>query len=566
VTTRSHPHPRRRPTRGRLVGAACVLPLAAAVVGLAVWPAPGPTSLQRSTQSVVSQAPAALCDGPMTTPKGTDTDAGDEDLASAGPSESVGVRTLALDPSSSLLFGEVSASTTRIDADGDPLAPTITTTGADGTEKDVPVATGDVGTAVGSVTSTKDRVSTRATGEDTQEGTGPSDGGGASDAGGASDGGGADDEAAPEAPPAAVSDTVQVSTTTSGDYRSLAVSRCEAPTVHGTFLGMSTARGASADLVLTNTSSRPATASVQIRTPDGPASMGGRSRVVVPAGKTEHVLLESIASGQDVTGLEVSTVGAPLGMHVQATERDGLAPGGGEQLAPLPDAATESMIPGIYAGKGTTPTAVLMNSTGSDAHVELTAQGTGGAVDLGDDATVEVPAGTVRSVPLKGIVGGAGLRVHSDAPVGAVVRSAARSDKKLGATIGAPRDLQVAVPTSALGDAAVQALPTTAEGHLSLMAEDDAKVTIIPVGRDGEAGTPLTKDLTAKALTTVGAGDLAGTKSPVAGFVLVPDDPDSVHAAWVQSARGKDKGLMVSTVPVQDPQGEASRETTVTLH
>jgi hypothetical protein len=559
VNTSRPASPGRATVRQRLVSAACVLPLAAAVTGVVLWPSPGPSSLTRTEQSVLPQTPAALCAAPPTVPEGTDTDAGDEDLASGGPSDTVGVRTLAVDPSSSLLFGEVSATTTRIDADGNPLVPTIDTTDPDGSALKDPTASGEFGASVRSIPRTKDRLTVRATAE-----TAPGTGQGASDGGGTSDGGGAD--AGSKDPGAAVSDTVQVSTTTGGDYRSLALSRCAPPTVHGSFLGMSTSSGADADLVLTNTSSRPATASVQIRTPDGPASMGGRSRVVVPAGEQKHVLLESIAPDQDVTGLEVSTVGAPLGMHVQATQRDGLSPGGGEQLSSLPDAAQDSVIPGIYAGPGTTATAVLMNSTGSDAHVELDAQGTGGTVDLGTDGKVDVPAGTVRSVPLKGIEGGGGLRVHSDVPVGAVVKSSAVSGKKPGATIAAPRDFQIAAPAPVLDDAAVQALPTTgASGHLSLLAEQDTEVTIIPVGQEGDAGTPVTEKLTADALTTVSAGDLKGTGGEVAGLVVVPDSAGDVRAAWVQSARGKDKGLMLSTVPLRSSSGEDTQATTVGL-
>ncbi len=91
---------------------------------------------------------------------------------------------------------------------------------------------------------------------------------------------------------------------------------------------MSTSTGSSAQLVLRNVSSRPpATASIQVTTADGPASMEGRSQVIVPpAGEEQTVLLESIVPGEEAIGVDVSVLGAPLSMHLQTTERDGLTP------------------------------------------------------------------------------------------------------------------------------------------------------------------------------------------------------------------------------------------------
>src|SRR5699024_5622914 len=125
-------------------------------------------------------------------------------------------------------------------------------------------------------------------------------------------------------------------------------------------LGVSTATGDSSVLVLRNPTRRPATASVQIWTGDGPAPMEGRSQVTVAPGDEERVLLESVAGGHDAIGVRASVLGAPLSMHVQTTQREGLTPGGAEILSPLPSASVEQVLPGLEV-TGKAPTVVLAN-------------------------------------------------------------------------------------------------------------------------------------------------------------------------------------------------------------
>src|SRR5699024_353949 len=194
--------------------------------------------------------------------------------------------------------------------------------------------------------------------------------------------------------------------TPSGDYRSYALTRCGEPVTEASFLGVSTAKGDSSVLVLRNPTERPATASVQLWTQDGPAAMEGRSQVVVAPGEEQRVLLESVAPGEDALGVAVSVLGAPRSMHVQPTERDG--------LSPLPAADTELVMPGVDVA-GAAPTLVLANPQGSSTTASVEVVGPDGPVAAAARDEVDVPAGTVVSIPVEGVADGTyAVRVRSE--------------------------------------------------------------------------------------------------------------------------------------------------------
>jgi hypothetical protein len=478
---------------------------------------PGPTteSIPRAQQET-TLAPASLsCPGPLTVPDSLDTTGGDDELASGGPATSVAVTSFAVDRDSSLLFGQVSGNVTTQDEEGKIPAPGLRTLDAEGKTVTDEVGSQDLAASVQRVPELSDAGQVAA---DAPDG---------------------------ESEPAL--DTVQASTTTSGDFRSLTTTRCTAPTVEADFLGSSTRSGASTDLVLTNSTSRPATALVQIHTADGPAEMQGRSRVVVAPGTTEHVLLESIAPDQEVLGVHVSTLGAPLEMNLQATERDGLSPAGSEIISPLPTADTEQVIPGIVATDDTPAELVLMNTQGTDAQVDLALRGTEGSGSLPEDS-VAVPAGSVVTVPLDSVPSRTALAVNSDGPVSAVVRSRLQADKALGGTIAAPQDLAILAAAPALDRAAVLALPTAASaGELDLTADEDTTVTVIPVKADGSAGTEQTVDLVGGTSTALAGKDL---DPDAAALVITSSEPGVLHGTWVQRESDAKVGPLLSTLTV----------------
>lgn len=507
--------------RRPVLGALSLLPLAGAgAVALSSRGTPAPRELVRP-EAAASPGPLALhAAGPLRIPE--------EILAAGGagfevvpPSTSIALSALALEEESSLLFGRVSATTTLQDEDGSPLAPSITVTAEDGEES----AAEDGGLGLGAIAAVL-----------------PETSGAPSVQLAAADGG------------RPVADAVQVTHTDTGDFRSLCLTRALAPQVDASFLGMGTRTGTTSMLVLRNPSSRPATAAVQVWTVDGPAAMQGRSRIVVAAGEEQHLLLDAVAPDQDAVGLRVVTVGAPLLLHLSTAEREGLAPRGAEILSPLPAAARRLLLPGVHvASPDLPPVLVLQNPGGTGTAVDVTVMGAEGELALTGLAGIELPAGTVLPVPLPLTApGDYAVQVDAAEPVDAVVRSRVPGPPPAGDTVAASTDLAVTTAAPALTTGTVLALPGIGPfGLLALVATEATAVTVIPVGADGGAGTPIQREVPAGRLVTVPAVELAGTSGAPVGLAITPADAQVLHAAWVQVEHDPALASLLSTCTVE---------------
>ncbi|ASK64928.1 hypothetical protein CFK39_02740 [Brachybacterium avium] len=524
---RTQPAARRGGAQRPLLALAALVPLALAVGAVATAPSPAPHPVEHAAAQSQPGASTRWCHGPLELPEGILEAGPDAELAITPPDPSVALRTVSVEPASSLLFGRVSASKTLQDEDGSVRAPSIAAETVDGTVLADDPASQDLGV---SVLDTPDVEGGPQVISATAEGGRP------------------------------VTDTVQSTLTGSGDYRSLALTRCAEPVTDASFLGVSTGRGDSAVLVLRNPSERPATASVQLWTQDGPAAMEGRSQVVVAPGEEQRVLLESVAPGQDAVGVGVSVLGAPLSMYVQSTERDGLTPGGAEILAPLPAAGTELTMPGVEVA-GSAPTLVLGNSQGSGTTASVEVVGPEGPVPAAAVESIDLPAGTVVSTPLEGLPDGTyAVIVRSETPVTAVTRSQLTGADLPGDTIGAPVDFTLISPAPAIGSHAMSALPGQGEaGTLTLSGSADSAVTVIPMASDGSAGEPVSVDVAAGATAALTSAQLQVGDERAAGITIVPEVPGVVHAGWTQRGGDGTEATLLSSTPVlparsgQDP-------------
>lgn len=512
-----------RPAR-LLLGVAAIVPLLLAGGALALAPDREPAAAEH-VRATASPGPRSLaCHGPLQVPDEALQTGGDAALAVTPPTPSVSLRTVAAEPASSVLFGEVSGSSTRQDAEGAVPAPAVTAADAEGEELSGDAASTDLGIAVQTLRHV--RTAPQVTAQ-TSEGGRP------------------------------VADAVQGTWTASGDFRSLSMSRCAEPTTEASFLGVSTQTGDSSVLVLSNPSDRPATASVQLRTADGPAAMEGRSQVVVAPGDEERVLLESVVPGEDAVGVDVSVLGAPLSLHVQTTERDGLTPGGAEILDPLPAPAQELVMPGVDVA-GTAPALVLSNPSGSTVTADVEVLGADGAASGASPAQIEVPAGAVVPTALEGLADGTyAVQVSADGPLEAVTRSVRTGKDLPGDTVGAPVDFTLVAPAPALGTHAVSALPGQgATGALTLTASEDTEVSVVPIGADGAAGEPIAVDLAAGATSTLTHEQLRLGGEGAAALSIVPEVPGAVHASWTQRQSDGAGGVLLSTLPVLPDAGD----------
>lgn len=512
-----------RPAR-LLLGVAAIVPLLLAGGALALAPDREPAAAEH-VRATASPGPRSLaCHGPLQVPDEALQTGGDAALAVTPPTPSVSLRTVAAEPASSVLFGEVSGSSTRQDAEGAVPAPAVTAADAEGEELSGDAASTDLGIAVQTLRHV--RTAPQVTAQ-TSEGGRP------------------------------VADAVQGTWTAAGDFRSLSMSRCAEPTTEASFLGVSTQTGDSSVLVLSNPSDRPATASVQLRTADGPAAMEGRSQVVVAPGDEERVLLESVVPGEDAVGVDVSVLGAPLSLHVQTTERDGLTPGGAEILDPLPAPAQELVMPGVDVA-GTAPALVLSNPSGSTVTADVEVLGADGAASGASPAQIEVPAGAVVPTALEGLADGTyAVQVSADGPLEAVTRSVRTGKDLPGDTVGAPVDFTLVAPAPALGTHAVSALPGQgATGALTLTASEDTEVSVVPIGADGAAGEPIAVDLAAGATSTLTHEQLRLGGEGAAALSIVPEVPGAVHASWTQRQSDGAGGVLLSTLPVLPDAGD----------
>lgn len=523
--------PRRGPARP-LLALASLVPLALAVGALATSSPAGTTTIERAADSSQPGASTRWCQGPLELPEAALAGGPDDELAVTPPSTGVLLRTVSVEPGSSLLFGTVSGSETLQEDDGTVRAPSITAEGADGTVLDDAPASQDLGVSMLGLSGI----------EDTPHVTSA-----------AADGG------------RPVTDTIQSTATKAGDYRSLALSRCAEPATEAEFLGVSTATGDSSVLVLRNPTERAATASVQIWTEDGAAAMEGRSQVVVAPGEEQRVLLESVVAGQEGIGVHVSVLGSPLSMHVQTTEREGLTPGGAEILDPLPAADTELVMPGVDVA-GVAPTLVLSNAQGSDTTASVEVNGPDGPVPAAALDGLEVPAGTVVRAPLEGLPDGTySVTVRSEGPLSAVTRSVLTGSDLPGDTVGAPVDFTLVAPAPALRSHGIAALPAEgAAGSLTLAGTADSAVTVIPIAADGSAGAPLNVDVRAGATTALTSQQLQIDGDSAAAISLVPEVPGAVHAGWTQRESDGTDVALLSAYPVLADQ-DGGRSVTVRL-
>lgn len=521
---------RRRP----LLGFACVLPLLLAAGFLAGADDPRARTAEVTRAEAVAQ-PGAMelfCPGPLQPPSAALEGGPDAELAVTAPSTSIDLAGLALDPASSVLFGTVSGSQTLQDEDGSVQAASLTALAADGTALPARSVAADLGFGVLAQRDVAGAARVQAV---------------------ASDGG------------RPVTSAVQSTLTPSGDFRSLSVTRCAEPSTSAAFLGLSTVPGASSALVLHNPTSRPATASVQVWTPEGPAAMAGRSQVVVPAGEEETVLLESVAPGHDEVGAQIDVLGAPLAMHLEVSRRNGLAPAGAEILTPLAPGATSLTMPGVeFSGAGTT--VVLANPEGGETTARVRVLGGDGDIAAAEVPAVTVPAGAVVPVPLQGVPAGLHtVQVEAESPIQAVTRAQLAGADLPGDTVGAPVDMTLVEPVPAITTNAVTALPASgASGYLDVAATAAAEVSVIPLAADGTAGTPIVLDVPAQSRIALPDTQLRVGGEPAAGLAVVPDVPGAVHATWLQRVGDGADGVLLSALPLRS-SGPATESVTVRL-
>jgi hypothetical protein len=311
-------------------------------------------------------------------------------------------------------------------------------------------------------------------------------------------------------------------------------------------VGGGAADGHQSTLLLTGASAGPSVVDLRLWGAQGPVEGVGTAGIALEPGEARSVRLADLAAGEPELAVQVVVRSG----QVAATLRDrsgGAAPGR-EVVAPVERARRDQLVTGVVPGDRRL---VLLNPGSTSAPVTIDALGPDGTFTPTGLEDVQAEAGSVTVVPLPASLGDdvVSLRVRTDVPVVATVRSAARDD------------VADASPVPALDGAAVApvALGDPDEARLVLTAPDRAAAVRV-VGRDADGrdvGATTVQVPQGRTVVT----DLRRLGDGVAWAQVRPEGDAVVHAAVTyRDGQGvATVGLRAAPVDVRAPDLRPAR-------
>ncbi len=367
------------------------------------------------------------------------------------------------------------------------------------------------------------------------------------------------------------------SVTTDGDLRGLAAARCTTPATSHWLVGGSTDVGGSALLTVQNSSSRPASVTLEVFGPAGVVALGGKGSFAVAPGEEVVTRLESVAPEQGRLAVHVRSAGARVTASLQAQAIDGLLPSGTELVAPGPAPAAAVAVTGLTSTGETVddphaPRLRLLAPGEAGGTARLSLYGPGGRVTLRGAEEVELEPGVVTDVPLGGLPEGA-YTVVAEADVPVVAAGAAEAAGALpedSVLSGTPYDVswsagQPLVEATTGPDGAVVA-PGEALGQLALPAGVRASLVLqaVPLERDPDVEPSGATTVTVRAYGPDGA-DLGATEAELTAgtsrTVPVADLAEGEVAALALDRTGGDPLAVVWAVTLEADDGTDTRGT-----
>ena len=282
-----------------------------------------------------------------------------------------------------------------------------------------------------------------------------------------------------------------------------------------------TTTGANDLVVLANPGSVPATVQLSVYGAQGLSSPPSGQNIVVAAGQRRVVPLAGLLLGEESPVVRVESAGAPVHASLQASLTRLLLPGGSDQVAPLAEADTRLVMPGVQVlttGEGQAGTVLRLLSPASDTTASVTLTPVDAATAA--PAPVEIPltAGLPTSYDLSGLAAG----VYTvDVSAGAPIVGATWSTTGFGE--GADFAWYAPAPETTTGSV-VAVAPGAGSSVVLAGGDADAAVTLTPV----EGGTPVS--------TTVSAGTTVSVPVDAAVYRLETSAP--VRAAVTYSGDG----------------------------
>lgn len=342
----------------------------------------------------------------------------------------------------------------------------------------------------------------------------------------------------------------QTTRSESGALRGLAEAPCTSPGSDFWFVGTGSQVGRHPRLHLTNADDTLAQVDVVMYDEDGAIDTDSTRGLTVEPRAQRVVKLDSYAPESEQLAVRVT---AARGRVVPALRDDRVDQAGrsiGFDWIPAAAApAKRIVVPGVAPGKGRRMLTVVAPSDHS-AVVDINVLGKDGAFQPSERGRLEVPADTVREVPLEEATAeqpGA-IQITSDVPVTASLRSELGSTPTRDATYTAaatPLTGPAVVPSTLNGDDREGTLLLSAIGGGSVEAE------IVQIGAGGRTETPET--VTVSSGTTV-AYELRKLKRDKRYSVVVtPSEPGKLLGARIQvdaRASSDDAGDLISSWPL----------------
>lgn len=207
-----------------------------------------------------------------------------------------------------------------------------------------------------------------------------------------------------------------------GSDRGLSMMSCTRPAASHWFAGVTASAAGAAELVLLNADNTDAAVDIAVHGESGRLPAPGSRGIIVGARSSRVVPLGPLFTSEQPVSLHVTTSAGRVATAVRQRMLSGTAPAGSDWLPPTADPATQVIIPGLPAGPGGREL-VLLNPGERTASVALTVLGSSGPTAIPGFETIDLPAGTSRSVPIGSALAqsAAGLRLTSEQPVTAAV-------------------------------------------------------------------------------------------------------------------------------------------------
>lgn len=320
----------------------------------------------------------------------------------------------------------------------------------------------------------------------------------------------------------------------------LAAGSCPAPAAEWWFPGAGAGTRHHGVLELSNPRDGDALVDVEVLGPKGPVGTPGLRGVRVASGRTVRLDLAKVAAAYGDLAVHVTAtrglVTATLPEQWAATVVGKSVP---EWVTAQPAAARRSTLLGL-GGKGDSATLLLANPSAREAVVSVQLLTAGGIVAPKNDASVTVPPGTVASVafPSAAAAGALGVRVRSQVPISATVRTVHGADEAY------------AVAAEPCGQDAVVGVPSGGRGALVLTAGRATDVTVRSFDRRGR--------LLGTRQVSVAAAGTASVSVPAgaAALQLATSTGSSASALRAAVVLTSGSGIATVAVPATTPEAE----------